>query len=202
MNAATIKPRSRGWFWGGEEPEWIIVALVIVALLGGAALMAGVRGQTAAVEVDGIVLSYPADWSAAGVLTSDEENALVRVGEMAGRASLTLSVLRALDPANPVTMDALVAQRGFDRAQREAMYRVLSTTPVELGGKRGVAVAYAYVADPQATAYQSALPVVMEGVDYLVPHAGYVYVLTLEAPAERYAEYEAIFNRIIASVRF
>ena len=111
-------------------------------------------------------------------------------------------MFKALDPANPVTMDQLVAQRGFDRAQREAMYRVLSTAPAQLGGKRGVAVAYAYVANPRATAYQSALPVVMEGVDYIVPHAGKVYVLTLEAPAGGYAGREAAFSRIVASIRF
>lgn len=202
MTATTMRWRSRSWFWGGEEPEWIVVALVIVALLGGAVLLAVVRGETAGVEVDGITLLYPADWSSAGAGVLEAENALVRVGEMGGRASLTLSVLRELDAANPVTMDALVAQRGFDRAQREAMYRVLSTAPADLGGKRGVAVAYAYVIDPQATAYQSAMPVVMEGVDYIVPHAGRVYVLTLEAPAEGYAERRAAFDRIIASVRF
>jgi len=202
MTATSTRLRADRWFWGGEEPEWIVVALVLVALLGGGALMAGVRWQTMGVEVDGITLSYPAEWSAAGAPTSEGADALVSVGGMESRTSLTLGVLRELDPANPVSMDALVAQRGFDRAQREAMYRVLSTAPVELGGKRGVGVSYAYVVDPQGTAYQSAVPVVMEGIDYIVPHAGKVYVLTLEAPAEGYAEQAGAFDRIVDSVRF
>jgi hypothetical protein len=202
MTATTMRSRGRGWFWGGEEPEWIVVALVVVALLGGAALMAGVRGQVTGVDVDGITLTYPSEWSAAGAAAVDGESPLVRVGELGGRASLTISVLRELDPANPVSMDALVAQRGFSRAGRDAMYRVLSTAAADLGGKRGVAVSYAYVIDPKATAYQSALPVVMEGVDYIVPHAGRAYVLTLEAPSASRAEYEAVFRRIVASVRF
>jgi len=202
MAATTYRSQSRDWFWGGEEPEWIVVALVIVALLGGVALMAGVRGQTAAVEVDGITLSYPATWSSAGIVSARGEGVLVHVGEMGGRASLALSVLRELDPAKPASMDALVAQRVFDRGQREAMYRVLSSAPAEVGDTKGVAVSYAYVIDPQATAYQSALPVVMEGIDYIVPHAGKVYVLTLEAPADAYAGYETVFGRITKSVRF
>mgnify|MGYP005848177263 CR=1 FL=1 len=202
MTTTTMRARSRSWFWGGEEPEWIVVALVVVSLLAGAALMIAFRGQVMGLEVDGIALTYPADWSAVGMGAADDDRSLVRLGQMGGRASLAISVLRELDPANPVSMDALVAQRGFGRAQREAMYRVLSTTPAELNGKRGVAVSYAYVADPKATAYQSALPVVMEGVDYIVPHAGKAYVLTLEAPSASYAEYETAFRRIVASVRF
>ena len=70
MTATTMRSRARGWFWGGEEPEWIVVALVVVALLGGAALMAGVRGQVTGVDVDGITLTYPSEWSAAGAVVS------------------------------------------------------------------------------------------------------------------------------------
>lgn len=202
MTATTMRSRARSWFWGGEEPEWIVVALVVVALLGGAALMATVRGEVTRLEVDGITLAYPRAWSSMGAGGSSEDGALVRVGEIGSRATLSVSVLRALDPANPVSMDALVAQRGFSRAQAEAMYRVLATSPAELNGKRGVAVSYAYVLDPKATAYQSAVPVVMEGTDYIVTHAGKAYVLTVEAPAESYAEHEAAFRRIMASVRF
>ena len=31
MQAAMLRPRN--WFWSGEEPEWIVVAVVAVALI-------------------------------------------------------------------------------------------------------------------------------------------------------------------------
>jgi hypothetical protein len=198
----TTRSRAKSWFWGGEEPEWIVVALVVVALLGGALLMASVRGRVTALDVEGMTLTYPAEWSAVGGGTAGSEGGLVRVGALGSRVCLSLSVLRELDPANPVSMDALVAQRGFSRAQRDTLYRTLGTAPVDVGGRRAVAVSYAYAVDPYATAYQATLPIVMEGTDYILTHAGKAYVLSLEAPAERHADYAATFRRIVASVRY
>jgi len=197
----TTTTRSRHWFWRDEEPEWPVVALVLLALLLGAVLAIAVRGQVRTVSADGITISYPATWSSAVALPADADGALVNAGEMSGRATLSLRVLRQLDPAKPVSMDALIAQRSFDRAQAETMYRVLSSADAQVGGKDAVAVTYAYVNEPRTTAYQSSLPVVMEGVDYILVHNGKVYVLTMEAPAAEFESRSATFARIARSVR-
>ena len=115
---------------------------------------------------------------------------------------MTVQVLHELDPAKPMSMDDLVAQRGFAQAQEVDMYRVLSSEPVEVGGKKAVAVTYAYVTDPAGSAYQSALPVVIEGVDYIVPHNGKAYLITLETNAKDFAAHGKVFDRILKSTSF
>ncbi len=195
MQATAMRPRN--WFWSGEEPEWIVVATLAVALILGAVLMASVTGQATTTSVDGMSLSYPADW-----MQGSGEGVLLKVNELGSEASLTVQILRELDPANPVSMDDLVAQRGFDQTQRVKMYRVLSSEQAELGGKKAVAVTYAYVIDPAGSAYQSVLPMVIEGVDYIVPHNGKAYLITLETNAEDFAAHEKTFDRILKSVKF
>lgn len=201
MTTMATTRRSRSWFWRDEEPEWTVVALVVLALLVGAILAFALRGQSRTVTAEAVTVSFPASWSSMASGAASAEGALISAGEMTGRAALSLTVLRELDPANPVSMDTLVAQRTFDRAQVETMYRVLSSASADVGGKRAVAVSFAYVAEPRTTAYQSALPVVMEGVDYILAHEGKVYVLTLEAPADEFESRSATFERIVQSVR-
>jgi hypothetical protein len=96
-------------------------------------------------------------------------------------------------------LDDLVTSRSFEQAQKLSLYRVLSTQATLVGGKNGVMVSYAYVMDPAKSAYQSTLPRVMKGVDYLVPHQGQVYLISLEAQAETWQP--TVMESIVKNIR-
>lgn len=193
--------RSRSWFWGGEEPEWLVVLTVIVAIVLGWALTSALAAQTHAFNAEGISLRYPADWQ---VSTAEgPQDNLLRVGGYYGaRTELSVRVLRKLDPAAPIMLEDAVTQRSFEAAQNLPMYRALSSKRAAVGGKPAIMVNYAYVHDPGASAYQDALPTVMIGRDYIVAHAGKVYLFSMEAQASDFdAHDKQYFQRIVNSIR-
>lgn len=189
------KTRFYGWFWTGEEPEWIVVITVLVALLLGGVLMLVATGQMAVVTLEKLSVKYPASWS----VTDDKTSGLVGAQDMASNTSVMVQVFRKLDPAKPVLIDDLVTLRSFEQAQKLSLYRVLSTQSVLVGGKSGIMLSYAYVMDPAKSAYQSTLPRVMKGADYLVPYQGQVYLISLEAEADTWQP--TIVENIVQSIR-
>jgi hypothetical protein len=194
MEATT---RIKGWFWRGEEPEWLVVVMVLTALLAGAVLMAVVTSQTQSLSADDLSLRYPAGWSwGAG------EGNVLAARELASQTALTVRVLRKLDPAAPVTMDDLVTQLSFERGKNLPLYRVLVTRNTRVDGKSGVAVSYTYVYDPAPSVYQSALPIVMRGTDYIVPYKGKAYVISMEASAQDYDSTAGAFAEVLRSIRW
>lgn len=188
--------RPRTGFFGGEEPEWIVVALTLLALALGGVLMAAVTMRTSAATLDSLTLRYPTDWGQPEMGETAWE-----VAELGSATRLSATVLRELNPAAPVSLEELVAQRGFDQAGAHGMYRVLSTERTEVGGKSAVALRYAYVQDGLGMG-SAALPVVMEGVDYIVPHQTRVYLLSLETEAQALEKERPTWDRVLRSVRF
>jgi hypothetical protein len=193
---------SKGWFWAGEEPEWLVVLMVVVALALGWVLIAAVGGQTRSSTVGGLTLRYPADWIQDADLAGMEGMSLYAGGLSGSQPSVAAGVLRELDPNAPVSLDELVAQRGFAQAQSREMYRVLTSQRARVGSESGVALTYGYVRDAASSPHLSALPVVIMGVDYIVPHSGKVYVISLEAAATEFEAQRSTFGRILRSVRF
>jgi len=107
MQAAT---RPRSWFWSGEEPEWIVVTVVIVALVLGWALMTVVTSQTMDVVLDDLLVRYPVDWIQDGQMAAEEGYELYAAGLSASQPRLAVGVLTELDPAAPVSLSELVAR--------------------------------------------------------------------------------------------
>ncbi len=199
MQAAT---RPRSWFWSGEEPEWIVVTVVIVALVLGWALMTVVTSQTMDVVLDDLLVRYPVDWIQDGQMAAEEGYELYAAGLSASQPRLAVGVLTELDPAAPVSLSELVARRGFSQAATKEMYRVLASERAIIGGKVGVAVTYGYVKDVASASHLSSLPVVMEGVDYLMPYKGKVHLISLEVAASDFEAHRRTFERILRSVHW
>jgi hypothetical protein len=191
----TAITRARERFWTGHSPEWPVLATVALALVLGWALMTAITSRTTAFSDGTLSLRYPAYWS-----DGDDTDALLHASDLASGSTVTLRVLRELDPAAPVTLDDLLAQLAFQRARDLPMYRVLKTVPARVGGRSAVAAEYAYVEDPVASAYQSSMPVVVRGTSYILPYKGKAYVLSLETTATDYAVHARDFERIVQSV--
>ncbi|NLG27447.1 MAG: hypothetical protein GX557_06025, partial [Chloroflexi bacterium] len=104
--------RSNEWFWGGEEPEWLVILTLLIALTLGALLMGIVTTRMTAATVGGLSWRYPADW-----VRAEGDATQFSAGRLGSATRMNVRVLRELDPAAPVRLDDVVAQHGFDQAE-------------------------------------------------------------------------------------
>ncbi len=190
--------RSQNWFWGGEEPEWLVVLTLVIALALGAALVYGLAAQTSALTLQGASVRYPADWHAS---TASESGALRAGPALGARAGVALQVLRDLDPAAPVTLDELAAQREFAAAQTLDAYRTLSSESKALDGKSGLLVRYADVQEAPGRRQQATLPAVIVGMAWIGTSNGKAYVISLEDEAAGFAANERRYLAILNGAR-
>jgi len=190
-----------------EEPEWVVVVVVAVALLIGWLLKTSVESRTVTFSNPDLTLSYPATWLRE--MGAAEEEVVLKVSDVRSgslyRTHLTIQVTDAppqvrQEGVDPMT--SMVAAWTFQRGQELEGYRVLSTEAVEVDGIGGTRIDYAYVSDPIASPYRKALPVVVEAVDYLLPYQDKVYVVTLAADGDRFEQESSSFEAILGSVDF
>lgn len=189
-----VKARETGWFWAGQEPEYLVILTLLVSLLIGGLLMYASVGRMETLTYKAVSIRYPAQWMA-----TDEADTEARAQDMGTRMSVRLSVLYELNPQAPVTMDELVTRRTFTLGQNKQLFRVLETKAAQIRGQNAVLLSYAYVAEPVLSSYQSALPRVVRGAEYLVPHHGAVYLVSFEGDANTWQE--GVIERMLASIR-
>ncbi|MHC4913886.1 MAG: hypothetical protein ACYTGB_00225 [Planctomycetota bacterium] len=77
-------------------------------------------------------------------------------------------------------------------AEHRKGYGEHSTGPVDMGGVEAMRTVFSF--DSESGRRRAA--------QYVTARAGYAYILTCESPEGKYAEGEALFERIAASVRF
>ena len=99
-------------------------------------------------------------------------------------------------------MSAAVTAWTFQQGQQLDSYRVLGTEPVEVDGRKGVRIDYAYVSEPVFSPYRKALPVVGEAVDYLFPGGDGTIIITTAADGMHFGEGSRQFDAILGSVSF
>ena len=186
----------KGWL-----DEFLVIALVIVALLLGWALKGWVQGQTVPFTSEAGVLStqYPGNW-----LEQVDKETLISVSDVRGEGAFktTFSVsARDMNPDFPLTQNDLLVLLSVRRAEELTAYRVLGIDQGMVDGLEASKVDYAYVVEP-AGALENSLPVVVEAADYVVIHEGMAYILTFASTADRFEEQEGVFDLILASVDF
>lgn len=190
-----------------QEPEWVVVAVVAIALLAGWLLKSWVESRTTTFSNSDLTLSYPATWlrelgePEQGVLFAAQD---VRSGSLYA-THLSVRVADALPQVRQENVDPMlsaVTAWTFQRGQELEGYRVLGTEAAQVDNIDGVRIDYAYVSDPIASPYRRALPVVVEAVDYLLPYQGKLYVITLAADASRFEQEEGQFEALLRRVDF
>lgn len=186
---------------GAEEPEWIVWVLVIVLLGAGLALRGSVEGRTQQFTGGGITVSYPADW-----VDNADGSVLLNAGAtFSGRAPTSVQVrqvaVTAIGQKLKTMSDIALAWSAGHNKEFDA-YSALRVEPTTLGGKDAVLIEYAYVAPPLVGAASTGVPVIARARDYLVRQGDTVTVLTLVAEANTFTTADALWEAIIASVRF
>ena len=192
-----------------EEPEWVVVAVVVVALLIGWMLKSLVESRTVTFSSSALSLNYPATWFRE--VNPDDGDVILGVTDLGFGSPygsrVTVRTIEALPRLARMDDEASAAAAAvtawtFQRSQDLDGYRVLSTGSAELDGHRGVRINYAYVSDPIASPYRKALPVVVEAVDYLFPVGDQTIVITTAAAGTQFEQESQRFATILSSVDF
>jgi hypothetical protein len=178
-----------------------VAIVVVLALALGWLLRAQVTSRTTVFydKDTSFSIAYPATWG--GVETLQDLLLKVEDPQTNSAFKTNLSVeTRALDPANPPTLEQLgdrrIAQRGALTA-----YHFLSSDPAIVAGAKALRQEYAYVVQTIDQPRRASLPVVVQAIEYIVVGKENVFYITLAAPESDFADASNRMNQIIQSVR-
>lgn len=180
--------------------EWPVILLVALALLAGWATMSYAENQVEPYSADGLSLSYPAHW-----MPSRPTDGSLRFRDtQAGGVPATITLRPAIACAADVAAAAVAAEAdglALNRGRNLTAYSALSSDGSAFRGQPARRTAYAYVED-NANAFLQRLPVVMLGEDLVTYQGGRVYVFSLQAPQDSFAEAQRRFVALLNSVSF
>ncbi len=176
----------------------IYLALVTLLALGWGVRASAEGRQTAFADPQGALrLKYPARWlptAGAGSLL-DIEDPL-----SGGLAPTRLVVSRAPRPKDQ-SLDQIAQTDVLARVRQLDLYRELSSNPKRVAGRQAVAVEYAFVADPhEAVLAAERVPVVVRGVEVIVPTDTVVYRLDFRAADAVFNSALPVFERILGGI--
>jgi hypothetical protein len=201
MTANAVKTTKR------EEPEWIVFALVAVALLAGWFLKMFIEGRTETFTDGNIAINYPAAWFREPMAA--EQGLALKASDLHSaslyRPTLALQLTQAA-PALPGTKEdrltPTVTAWTFGNSQNLSNFRVLGTEHVNIAGQNAIRIDYTYVTEPIDSPYRRALPVVVEAVDYIIIAQDQAYVVTVAADAHDFEQAQDEFKTILDSLAF
>jgi hypothetical protein len=184
----------------GRVDAQVWIALIVLVALGLALVRSVETRMTEFTDQQGgLRAAYPSSWipvpGSSAVL--DVQDPLSGTGVPA-----RLIVARAPRVADQ-TVGQIATESALERGQRMAMYRVLAERPAKIGGRDALEVRYAFVADPHQLVLQAQrLPVVVQGLQLIIPAESVVYHVDLYAAAEIFDRVRPEFERIISDFRF
>ncbi len=176
--------------------DWILVAMIVVALLVGWGLKAAAEGRTVTAEVGGLKLRYPAGW----LKTEAQPPVLLRAEEWLGPARSVITVQRRPLPPLDNPLAAVQQALTLERARAWTAYRTLETEEnASIGGRPAHRVAFGYV-EANPNPFLQTMPVVMYGEDYLIRAGNEVYIVTLTAAETYYDRARGALNPVVRSL--
>jgi hypothetical protein len=172
--------------------ELLVVVVTAIALIVAWGVKAGAESRAVHITIESFAASYSHNW--------------IR------EESFSPEILRIVDPASgarfPTTIVVITAQGGGDaeqiihalnqdRALKKEMYQSLRSTAVRLQAWDAYRSEFAYVyASPDLL--NPTVPVVVHGVDYILPQGG--FVVTCLADESVYDEAMADLDRFLSSI--
>ena len=178
--------------------DWAVIGTLVVALLLGWAVMVLAEGQTS-VYTDaesGVVLRYPQGW-----FLKDDENLIFQALDPGSGAFKTTYQLRLWPvevTASPTaTLAAVLNDASLVRAQEGIAYRLFDIVPgEEKDGQPTMEATYVYVVD-SFDLFAQHMPEVVLGLDIAVGTDEGVYVFSLLAGQDAFAEAEKQFRKFV-----
>ncbi|MBA3533791.1 MAG: hypothetical protein H0T73_17885 [Ardenticatenales bacterium] len=176
-----------------RSADWMVLGLAIVALMLGWLLRQQALYATETVQAGGLQLSVPAGSLPLG---SNDTLGLLSPDGMAVRVNQL-----PLPPIGAEGGEGLVASRALKQAQAFDVYQAIGSQLADVAGIKAGILEYAYVTTGETNFFASELDII-HGYEALVPQGESLYVITLEAPESQWADVEALWPRLIESLRF
>jgi len=176
--------------------DWLVVAMIVVALLTGWGVKTAAEGRTVVAEAGGLQLRYPAGW----LRVNAEPPVLLQAEEWLGPARSTITVERRPLPPVQNPLRAVQQTLTLERARTWTAYRTLETEEgASVAGRTATRVAFTYV-EINPNPYLATMPVVMYGEDYLIQVGQDVYVVTLTAAEASYGRVQRALAAVVRSL--
>lgn len=176
----------------------LVMMLTALAIGTGLILQQQTSVQTSFYEsrTAGISARYPSGW-----LVDERGDYVARMRDPMARPFKTQYVIAAVPSGGQTTtrniLDALTIQRSADLAA----YRVLSIEDTVRGSVKSTQLRFAYVdADPNP--FIQRLPVVILGLDIVIPNGNRSIVVTYMASQDSFEKERPTFDRFLASLRY
>jgi hypothetical protein len=180
-----------------DMPLWV-AAIVMLAV--GWLVIRGVEARTVsfADPQGSLRIRYPEGW-----LPAPGSTAMLDVQDPLTGAAVPSRLIITREPkAADKTLDQVSTESVLARAQRLAMYRVLSERAARIGGKDALIVEYAFVEDPHQSVLAAArLPVVVRGLYAVVFADAVVYHIDLRAAATVFDEERRAFDAVLRDIQ-
>jgi hypothetical protein len=150
-----------------------------------------------AYNAGGLQVRYPAGW----VRVNVEAPILLRVENRLATPFRTTLMLQQLPmPQGGKPLAAVQQSLALERGRAWIAYRVLRVEePATVEGHTGMRVAFAYV-EANPNPFLETVPVVMHGEDFLLPAGDKVYVATLTAAEENFAQAQRYLRSLVRSL--
>lgn len=172
----------------------IVSGITILALLLGWALKSSVETRSSSIERAGVKAQAPAGWVVQNGLASEQMVFMVR-----DPFGVDLNYTASLVPS---TADIQLADLAFafnlQRGKDVPLYRMLDQGAVKVMGKDAYRVHYAFV-DPKD---QGALPVVVEGVEYIFLMQPKALVVAMEEESSQFENALPPFMRFLGTITY
>jgi hypothetical protein len=176
--------------------DWAVIGLVIIALLAGWLIKAGVESATQALSSEVGSFNAPIGWR------SDKSNGLAaQDARTASGVPTTFSLTTEAIDGDP-SLNALSTRRTIKLAQDLDGFSMLDIRPETVDGDDATTLHYAYVAVPEAgMAGSERLPVVVESTDTLIKRGGQLVVVRFSSESSSFAALAGLRAKIIGSVK-
>lgn len=185
------------WRTRRDLPVWAALAVLLTL---GWAVKGTVEGRTAAFAdpAGSLRVRYPAGWLA---MPGSAALLDVRDPRSGGGVPTSLTITREARPADRTPAE--IARTGMLARMRQLdMYRVLSAEPARVAGQDAAVVSYAFVADPHEAALAlERIPVVVRGLEFVVPAGGAVYHIDFRADSVVFDAARPDLDRILREVQ-
>ncbi len=174
--------------------NWIVIAVFVLALLGGWVVKTAAEGRTVAYTENGLDVRYPAGWMRANV----QAPVLLQVEDKTTKTAITLEKRPVPTGADPLA--AIQQNLTLERGRQWTAYRALETRQgTEFAGHQGLMVTFAYVeANPDP--FKQKAPVVMKGTDFIFAVGNEIYLVTLTATEANYAGAQRALQTFVQSL--
>jgi hypothetical protein len=173
---------------------WIVSALTILALLLGTDLKNMAENQTRLVDHAGVTAQLPAGWIVEKGIAG-EQTVFTARDPFSANLSYTASLVPSSADIKP---SDLAFTFDLQRGQDVTLFRTIDQSQEKVNGKDVLRVHYAYV-NPKS---QAALPVVVEGVEYIFISQPNALIVAMEDETSQFADALPSFMSFLKTVKY